>query len=90
MWPIHREQRGTYVYQNKWDVIDHVILSPGMLNSQGFRWKNGSTQTVLFDFQLFQSSAAGAIARPNRSYTGNAFHRSGVSDHLPVICVVEH
>jgi hypothetical protein len=54
------------------------------------RWKRGSTQTVLFDFQLFQSSTAGAIARPNRSYTGDRFHATGISDHLPVACVIEY
>jgi predicted extracellular nuclease len=90
MWPIHRENRGTYVYNNKWDVIDHVILSPGLLDNHGFRWKSGSTQTVLFDFQLFHPSHAGAIARPNRSYTGQAFHATGISDHLPVACIVEY
>jgi predicted extracellular nuclease len=90
MWPIHREGRGTYVYQNKWDVIDHMILSPGLLDQSRLRWKSGSTQTVLFDIQLFQSSTPGAIARPNRSYTGDKFHPTGISDHLPVACILEH
>jgi predicted extracellular nuclease len=89
MWPILRDNRGTYVYRNKWDIIDHVILSPGMLDRDGFSWKSGSTQTVLFDFQLYQPPYPDAIARPNRSYTGPAFHASGISDHLPVGCVVE-
>jgi predicted extracellular nuclease len=90
MWPIHRQGHGTYVYQNKWDVIDHIILSPGLLDTERLRWKPGSTQTVMFDFQLFQSKAAGTIARPNRSYSGNAFHATGISDHLPVECVLEY
>jgi predicted extracellular nuclease len=90
MWPIHRENRGSYVYNNKWDVIDHVILSPGLLDNQGLRWKSGSTQTVMFDFQLFQPSFAGALARPNRTYTGQAFHATGISDHLPVACIIEY
>ena len=45
---------------------------------------------MLFDFQLFQSSVAGAIARPNRSYSGDKFHATGISDHLPVACVLEY
>jgi predicted extracellular nuclease len=90
MWPIHRQGRGTYVFENKWEVIDHVILSPGLLDTQRLRWKSGSTQTVLFDFQLFQSSMAGAIARPNRSFSGDRFHATGISDHLPVACVLEY
>ena len=90
MWPLMRKGGGTYVYQNKWDIIDHVILSPGLLDKQQFRWKPSSTQAVLFDFQLFYSRAEGAIPRPNRTYTGNSFHASGISDHLPVACIIEH
>jgi predicted extracellular nuclease len=90
MWPIHRQRRGTYVFENKWDVIDHIILSPGLLDGQRFRWKPDSTQLVQFDFQIFHPSALGLIPRPNRSYSGNAFHKTGVSDHLPVACVLEY
>ncbi len=90
MWPLHREGRGTYVYMNKWDVIDHVLVSPGLLDTQRLRWKPGSTQTVQFDFQMFHSSTAGALPRPSRSYSGSNFHRDGCSDHLPVACVLEY
>lgn len=90
MWPIHNQGGGSYVYQNRWEVIDHIILSPGLLDQERLRWKPGSTQTVLSDFQLFQPKTPGALARPNRSYTGNAFHTTGISDHLPVACILEY
>jgi hypothetical protein len=28
---------GTCVYKNKWEIIDQVLLSPGMLKAPGFR-----------------------------------------------------
>lgn len=81
--------RGTYVYQNQWQTIDHVLISPGLLDPAGFKWKDGSTK----DYrdgpnQIYVPTTAGQIPRPNRSYTGSNFHEKGISDHLPVTCVL--
>lgn len=86
MWPVHQAGRGTYVYRNKWNLLDHVILSPGLLDDRGLSWVKGSTEVVQFDYQMFVSRTAGSIPRPSRSYSGPNFHRDGYSDHLPVAC----
>ena len=75
---------GTYVYKNKWEIIDQILVSPGLLKAPGFRWKEGSSKRLLLtDDQLFDPSGT-AIQRPNRSYSGPIFHATGISDHLPV------
>ena len=69
---------GTYVYKNKWEIIDQIVLSPGLLKAPGFRWKEGSSKTLLvMPEQLFDPSGS-AIPRPNRSYSGPIFHATGI------------
>lgn len=86
IWPVHKSGLGTYVYKNKWDVLDHIILSPGMLDTQGLSWVKDSTQTVSNDYQMFVPDNPSLLARPSRSYLGPRFFGEGYSDHLPVEC----
>lgn len=87
MWPYHAGRtEGTYVYKNRWEVIDHVILSPGMLDSTGMRWVDGSTKPFQEKFMMYVPRDNAQLPRPSRSYSGDAFHRDGYSDHLPVSC----
>jgi endonuclease/exonuclease/phosphatase family metal-dependent hydrolase len=86
---IRAANQGTFVWNDQWQLIDHVIVSPGLLDESGFRWKRGSSQRVEFPELFFQPNLPGAIPRPSRSYSDNNFHRAGFSDHLPVACVIE-
>lgn len=86
---IRQANKGTFVWDDEWELIDHVIISPGLLDDSAFRWVRGSSQRVEFPELFFHSRRPGAIARPSRSYTDNNFHRAGYSDHLPVSCVLE-
>lgn len=76
---------GTYVYDEHWEVLDQIILSPGLLMPGNVSWVIGSTRpVVLMSDQLFDPPGP-AIPRPSRSYTKDTFHSNGYSDHLPVI-----
>lgn len=87
-WAIHASGTiGSYNYQGKWEIIDHVILSPGLLDAGGFAWKAGSTQVFVKDYMLYKAGTP--EARPNRTYSGRDRYFGGYSDHLPVVCVVE-
>ena len=39
--PIRADGKGTFVYENKWELLDHIIISPGLLDEAGFHWKDG-------------------------------------------------
>jgi len=80
--------KGTMVYNNKWDLLDHIIVSAGLLDSTGFRLKKDSAQRLEYPELFFRPRGKGAIPRPNESYTENRFHKTGYSDHLPVVCVI--
>jgi endonuclease/exonuclease/phosphatase family metal-dependent hydrolase len=86
---IRQENKRTFVWDDQWVLIDHVIISPGLLDEAGFRWVRGSSQRMEFPELFFHSRRPGAIPRPSRSYSDNKFHRAGFSDHLPVACVIE-
>lgn len=86
--PIKADGKGTIVYKNRWELFDHVIISPGLLDSAGFHWKKGSTRRVDFPELIFRPRSEKQIPRPNESYTGKVFHKTGYSDHLPVGCVL--
>jgi Endonuclease/Exonuclease/phosphatase family len=86
--PLAGTGKGTIVYKNKWEWIDHVIISPGLLDSAGYQWKKGSSRRIDFPELIFHPRGKGEIERPNQSYTRNDFHKSGYSDHLPVGCVL--
>jgi hypothetical protein len=86
--PIRAAGKGTYVYDNRWELIDHIIVSPGLLDESGFRWKPSSSRRIEYPELFFHPRFPGAISRPSRSYSADDFHRSGYSDHLPVACVI--
>ncbi len=87
--PIRDAGKGTIVYKNHWELIDHIIISPGLLDPAGYHWKKGSTKRLDFPELIFHPRGKDEIARPNQSYTRNDFHKTGYSDHLPVGCVIE-
>ena len=37
---IKAEGKGTFVYENKWDMLDHILVSPGLVDSAGFSVKS--------------------------------------------------
>ncbi len=86
--PIRAAGKGTFVYKNKWDMLDHIFISPGLLDSAGFRWKTGSSKRFENPELFYQPKYRDAIKRPSSTYSGNAFHKNGYSDHLPLGCVI--
>ncbi len=86
-WEMHAGRtEGTYYYQDRWEVLDQVILSPGMLDGKGVNWIPDSTKSLKEDFMLFVPRTSKQKARPSRSYSGDRFHPDGYSDHLPMTC----
>ena len=86
-WAIHdAPDRGSYNYHGKWEIIDHVIISPGLLDEAGFEWKPGSTTEIRNKYQMYRAGTPKEI--PSRTYDWDKY-LGGYSDHLPVACVIE-
>ncbi len=81
--------KGTHVYNDEWNLLDHIIISQGLLRNAGFCWKADSSHRLEFPELFFQPRYRGAMARPNKSYSENRFHKTGYADHLAVGCIIE-
>ncbi|MGD9723092.1 MAG: endonuclease/exonuclease/phosphatase family protein [Pirellulales bacterium] len=79
--------RGSYVFRNAWELIDHIVVSQGLLSGSGLKWKDGSTTELKDAFLLFDPPGD-AIPKPHATRSGPQFHADGVSDHLPLVTVL--
>jgi endonuclease/exonuclease/phosphatase family metal-dependent hydrolase len=82
------DKKGTFFYENEWELIDHIIVSPGLLDEVGFQLKDGSTERIVRPELMYQPPYPKALARPSTSYSKNSFHKNGYSDHIALGCVI--
>lgn len=84
---LKSKDRGTYVYRNEWGVLDHILVSPGLLGGKGVKWKPDSTRE-LREPKLLTAAKGEQIPKPHATYSGNNFDPTGISDHLPLECLL--
>ena len=81
--PLHmdlfRRGLGTIKYDGKWDLIDHIYVSPALAPLTRM-------QILRIPFLLTRDTVHSG-EKPLRTYTGPR-HTGGVSDHLPVLLEV--
>ena len=81
--PLHmdlfRRGLGTIKYDGKWDLIDHIYVSPALAPLTRM-------QILRIPFLLSRDTVHSG-EKPLRTYTGPR-HTGGVSDHLPVLLEV--
>jgi predicted extracellular nuclease len=78
--PESGEFGGTHNYNNEWDVLDHIMVSPSFLKSKGIKVLKKSGEIHSFEFLITEYK--GQMV-PFRTYGGNKY-LGGYSDHLPV------
>ncbi len=76
---LYRRGLGTIKYDGKWDLIDHIYLSPALTHLARMR-------ILRIPFLLTRDTVHSG-EKPLRTYTGPR-HTGGVSDHLPVLLEV--
>ena len=74
-------ERGSYRYQGRWQTVDHMLLSPGLFDDRGYRYRPGGFRVVRLPFLL------NADGTPKR-WTRLAGQR-GYSDHLPLLLALD-
>ena len=70
--------KGSYKYKGRWESIDHILVSPSIVNN--------ILESRIYDasYLIEEDNKYGGV-RPRRSYKGLRFDPSGHSDHLPII-----
>jgi len=81
MVPEYEEGRGSYNYRGNWDMLDNLIVTPGLLDSKGFQ-VTGDKGYIYRDAWMEYTNREGDVV-PNRTYGGPNYY-GGVSDHFPV------
>ncbi len=72
-------------WTKKWNLIDQIFVSPGLLDSKGLSWVPGSTQ-VLRDPSLLDEEQRPRYTFPEKlKYKDTTPADIGVSDHLPLV-----
>lgn len=81
MCPLKEAGNGTYSYSNKWQVLDHFIVSKTLTDrKQGWAVKSGSIKIVHHEWMMYKNNKG--ELEPNRTYGRSYF--GGYSDHLPI------
>jgi hypothetical protein len=85
---IRAANKGSFVWDDAWQLIDQIIVSPGLLDEAGFRWREGSSEQIEFPELLTQPTTSGSVSRPAATYSWDGYQENGHSDHLPMGCVI--
>ena len=81
---IAGKQPGTYAYQGRWEVIDHLLVSPSLLNpTASLSTRPSLARIATLPFLLTTDTKFG-IPIPHRTYQGPRY-LGGFSDHLPIV-----
>ncbi len=81
-WKYQKEGRGTYKYSGEWNMLDQIIVSGSMLQSQGIH--TSQENAVIFDAGFIMEAATKFFgSKPLRTYNGRRYI-GGYSDHLPI------
>jgi len=82
--PVAREGRiGSYYYRGDWELIDHLLLSRGLLDDRGLVLFD-DVQTIFAPTFLRDRGAHPIDGPPYRTYNGPMQYLGGASDHFPV------
>ena len=95
---LYRRGLGTIKYDGKWDLIDHIYISPSwmlaptpglsLVPDDGPHLAPDPTMRILRIHFLLTRDTVHSGEKPLRTYTGPR-HTGGVSDHLPVLLELE-
>ena len=90
--PLHmdlfRHGQGTIKYDGKWELIDHIYVSPSWNSVSSLSsTSHEPTMRILSIPFLLTRDTVHSGEKPLRTYTGPR-HTGGVSDHLPVLLEV--
>ena len=86
MFPLKKQGLGSYNYQNRWNMLDNMIVSRNLLDDNGFRCVE--KQGHIFHQAWMEFKNRNGSMTPNRTYGGNNYY-GGVSDHFPVYFTLE-
>lgn len=77
------ETIGTHYYGGEWGILDHMIVSSSMLDTNSTTYCRPHDVMIYYEDFMLEKNAKGIMV-PKRSFKGNFFSYNGYSDHLPI------
>lgn len=74
---------GTYKYRSEWNMLDQMLISPGLIAHDGLLVSDVGLE-IIDDAFLLETDASYGGQKPIRTYLGPRYI-GGYSDHLPVV-----
>jgi predicted extracellular nuclease len=85
----NQEDRGTYSYQGKWNMLDQVIVSYNLLNQKRGLSTSFDGGRILDEEWMMYESEKYRTLFPSATYGGPEYY-GGPSDHLPVYVIFSY
>jgi hypothetical protein len=81
----YKQGYGTLMYRGTWNLFDQIIISQGLLKSDGIEYQPGSFSVFAPDVMREQSgeSAGGPLRTTSRGV-----YQNGYSDHFPTYILI--
>ncbi|MCS6989905.1 MAG: endonuclease/exonuclease/phosphatase family protein [Chloroherpetonaceae bacterium] len=79
---------GTYRYQNRWERIDHAIVTKGLLDNARFFVVPNSFAVFHKPYMFERERDGKPTEKPLRTYAG-AQYLGGYADHLPILFEIQ-
>ena len=81
MYPVHTNNKGSYLYRGNWNMLDNMVVSSNLLDTKGFQCTD--KQGFVFHKEWMEYKSEDGQVSPNRTYGGPNYY-GGISDHFPV------
>lgn len=76
---------GTLAWRDSWNLFDQIIISPGLLNGTGGKYKYYGVR--IFNEPYLRQRDGAYSGYPFRTYVGDTY-QDGYSDHFPVFVIL--
>ncbi len=88
--PLKDNRSGTYQYQGRWEILDHIVVNGNLLLPHSPLYIPSQCAEIVRHPFLLEQDAKSLTSRPFRTYYGYRYH-GGYSDHLPVTaqCILQ-
>lgn len=85
MYGLYQKGIGSLAWRDSWNLFDQIIISPGLLNGRGGKYKYYGAR--VFNEPYLRQKDGNFAGYPSRTFVGDTY-QDGYSDHFPVFLIL--
>jgi hypothetical protein len=82
---LYQKGIGSLAWRDSWNLFDQIIISPGLLNGTGGKYKYYGAR--VFNEPYLRQKDGNFAGYPSRTFVGDTY-QDGYSDHFPVFLIL--